>query len=142
MRPSNIDFSRPQQIAIGNENEGQRIDNFLISRLKGVPKSRIYRILRKGEVRINKGRIRPDYRLKEGDIVRIPPIRVAEAPFSGPPPALLARRLADTILYEDDELYMAAVESARASSKPCGRCVRRPASWSWFTVWTGIHPGV
>ena len=106
MRPSNTDFSRPQQIAIGNENEGQRIDNFLISRLKGVPKSRIYRILRKGEVRINKGRIRPNYRLKEGDIIRIPPIRVAEAPFSGPPPALLAKRLADTILYEDSELLV------------------------------------
>ncbi len=106
MTTSSVNFSHPQEITIDKGNEGRRIDNFLISRLKGVPKSRIYRILRKGEVRINKGRIRPNYRLKEGDILRIPPIRVAEAPFSGPPPALLARRLADTVLHEDGELLV------------------------------------
>ena len=56
---------------------GQRIDNFLITLLKGVPKSRIYRIIRKGEVRVNKGRIKQTYKLKAGDVVRVPPIRVA-----------------------------------------------------------------
>ncbi len=56
---------------------GQRIDNFLLRYLKGVPKSHIYRILRKGEVRVNKGRVKAVYRLKTGDRVRIPPVRLA-----------------------------------------------------------------
>ena len=64
-------------IEISEDNCGQRIDNYLITQLKGVPKTRIYRIIRKGEVRVNKGRIDNKYRLKEGDIVRIPPVRVA-----------------------------------------------------------------
>ena len=55
---------------------GQRLDNYLLRELKGVPKTRIYRALRKGEVRVNKGRVKADYRLKIGDIVRVPPIRV------------------------------------------------------------------
>ncbi len=60
--------------------EGQRIDNFLLTRLKGVPKTMIYRLLRKGEVRVNKGRIKPDYRIKEGDLVRTgPPLRMTAA---------------------------------------------------------------
>jgi len=54
---------------------GQRLDNFLLGVLKGVPRTHVYRLLRKGEVRVNKGRSRPDYRLEEGDIVRIPPVR-------------------------------------------------------------------
>ena len=62
---------------ISAEQAGQRIDNYLLRILKGVPKSRIYRLLRKGEVRVNKGRIRPEYRLQSGDQVRIPPVRVA-----------------------------------------------------------------
>ena len=53
-----------QELTVGDESSGQRIDNFLLKHLKGVPKSRIYRILRKGEVRVNKGRIKPDYRLQ------------------------------------------------------------------------------
>ncbi len=106
MTSPNIDFSRPQRIAIGSENEGQRIDNFLICKLKGVPKSRIYRILRKGEVRINKGRIRPDYRLKEGDIVRIPPIRIAATSPTGAPSPRLTERLTAAILYEDNNLLV------------------------------------
>ncbi len=102
-----IDFSRPRQVTIDKESEGQRIDNFLINTLKGVPKSRIYRILRKGEVRINKGRIRPSYRLREGDILRIPPIRVAEPqPKTGPVLPLLQKRLTDSILYEDTGLLV------------------------------------
>ena len=67
-----------QLVEITEENCDQRLDNFLIARLKGVPKSRIYRIVRKGEVRVNKGRVDVKYRLVTGDIVRIPPVRVAE----------------------------------------------------------------
>lgn len=65
-------------VAITAENAGQRIDNFLRTQLKGVPKSMIYRIVRKGEVRVNKKRVKPEYKLEEGDEVRIPPVRVAE----------------------------------------------------------------
>ena len=63
-------FDKVTYTEIGPEQEGQRLDNFLIRHLKGVPKSRIYNLLRKGEVRINKGRVKPDTRIKEGDIVR------------------------------------------------------------------------
>lgn len=71
-------FDKVQFCEIDSDHEGQRIDNFLFRFLKGVPKSRIYRILRKGEVRINKKRVKAEYKLKLGDQVRIPPIRIAE----------------------------------------------------------------
>ena len=67
-----------QLIPISDEESGQRIDNFLLRIYKGVPKSHIYRVLRSGEVRVNKGRIDQTYRLVEGDVVRVPPIRVAD----------------------------------------------------------------
>ena len=74
------DLSKPQvrQVEVGEEAAGQRIDNFLLRQLKGVPKSHVYRVLRGGEVRVNSGRIKPDYRLKIGDRVRIPPVRVSQ----------------------------------------------------------------
>ncbi len=106
MTSHETDHTGPRHIPIGSENDGQRIDNFLITLLKGVPKSRIYRILRKGEVRVNKGRIRPGYRLKKGDMVRIPPIRVScDRPPDSPAPYLSAR-LAQATLYEDDGLLV------------------------------------
>ena len=64
-------------LEVGEESESQRIDNFLLRRLKGVPKSHVYRVLRSGEVRVNSGRIKPDYRLKVGDRVRVPPVRIS-----------------------------------------------------------------
>src|SRR3569832_1883345 len=73
-------------LEVDEQSEGQRIDNYLINHLKGVPKSFIYRILRRGEVRVNKGRIKPDYRLQSGDIVRVPPLRrpaLVPAPVPG-----------------------------------------------------------
>lgn len=66
-----------QFIDVDAEFAGQRIDNFLLARLKGVPKSVIYRVVRKGEVRVNKGRIKPEYKLQAGDQVRVPPMTVA-----------------------------------------------------------------
>ncbi|WP_370694286.1 23S rRNA pseudouridine(955/2504/2580) synthase RluC [Psychrobium sp. 1_MG-2023] len=72
------DAPKVQFVTIDDNHAGQRIDNFLVTFLKGVPKSRVYRILRKGEVRVNKKRIKPVYRLADGDIVRIPPIHVSE----------------------------------------------------------------
>ena len=71
-------FDKVQFWTIGADHAGQRIDNYLFTQLKGVPKSRIYRILRKGELRVNKGRVKAVYKLKCGDVLRIPPIRVSE----------------------------------------------------------------
>jgi 23S rRNA pseudouridine955/2504/2580 synthase len=90
------------QIEITNENHEQRLDNFLITLLKGVPKTRIYRIIRKGEVRVNKGRVEINYRLKTGDIVRVPPIRVAERHEDVFVPTNLKDALQHSILYEDE----------------------------------------
>jgi 23S rRNA pseudouridine955/2504/2580 synthase len=74
--------SRPKArwLEVGEESEAQRIDNFLIRELKGVPKSHVYRVLRSGEVRVNSGRVKPDYRLQVGDRIRLPPIRTAQRP--------------------------------------------------------------
>ncbi|MBB1391174.1 23S rRNA pseudouridine(955/2504/2580) synthase, partial [Shewanella sp. SG44-6] len=62
-----------EYVTIDEDHFEQRIDNFLLTKLKGVPKSMIYRIVRKGEVRVNKKRIKPEYKLQIGDIVRVPP---------------------------------------------------------------------
>jgi 23S rRNA pseudouridine955/2504/2580 synthase len=91
-------------IEIDETAAGQRIDNFLLRVCKGVPKSHIYRILRSGEVRVNKGRIDAAYRLEMGDLVRVPPIRIAqadEAPVSSNAPAAEF-----PILFEDDHLIV------------------------------------
>ncbi len=89
-----------RQLTINADQAGQRIDNYLLALLKGVPRSRIYRLLRKGEVRVNKGRIRPEYRLLEDDVVRVPPIRVAEREAVAPGRSL-RKMLANNILFED-----------------------------------------
>ena len=102
-------------IQVDDELAGQRIDNFLLRVCKGVPKSHIYRILRSGEVRVNKGRVDAKYRLAAGDVVRVPPMRIAQAEaFAGgapmaPPPANFE------ILFED--------ESVLAINKPAGVAV-------------------
>ncbi len=93
-------------VTIDDGHDGQRIDNFLLRELKGVPKSRIYRLLRKGEVRVNKARIKPDYKLRSGDSVRIPPVRQAEAGTPAKVSGSLAEALAEAVLYEDDELLI------------------------------------
>ncbi|QOR38415.1 RluA family pseudouridine synthase [Billgrantia diversa] len=66
-----------QWVEVGEGQSGQRVDNFLITRLKGVPRTLVYRIVRKGEVRVNKKRVKADYRLQVGDMVRIPPLKLA-----------------------------------------------------------------
>jgi 23S rRNA pseudouridine955/2504/2580 synthase len=92
--------SKVQLLEITEHHEGQRLDNFLLTRLKGVPRSLIYRIVRKGEVRVNKGRIKPDYRLKSGDLLRIPPVRIAER-TSTEPAAKVLQILNDAIIFEE-----------------------------------------
>jgi 23S rRNA pseudouridine955/2504/2580 synthase len=108
MREKNI--TKPEQVAqvqlitISEEDVGQRIDNFLLKKCKGVPKSHVYQILRSGQVRVNKGRIDQLYRLKLNDIVRIPPVRMAEkkveSEFNKAPKADF------TILFEDAHLLI------------------------------------
>ena len=95
-----------QLVEITVENEGQRIDNFLLTLLKGVPKTLIYRILRKGEVRVNKGRIKAPYRLVVGDIVRVPPLRLPEEKPQPKVGAGLTAALGQAIVFENDQLLV------------------------------------
>jgi 23S rRNA pseudouridine955/2504/2580 synthase len=95
-----------QLVEITEDQCDQRLDNFLITRLKGVPKSHIYRIVRKGEVRVNKGRVDVKYRLVTGDIVRVPPVRVAERTPESFVPQNLKAALESGILFEDDALIV------------------------------------
>lgn len=94
-------------LEISEDEAGQRIDNYLLAKLKGVPKSLIYRIVRKGEVRVNKGRIKPEYKLQCGDVVRIPPVRVSEK-IQSPVSSKLNKvaRLEQQIIFEDDCLLV------------------------------------
>ncbi|NGP53847.1 23S rRNA pseudouridine(955/2504/2580) synthase RluC [Thioalkalivibrio sp. XN8] len=95
-----------QFLEIAPEAAGQRLDNFLVARLKGVPKSHVYRLLRKGEVRVNKGRAKPDYRLAAGDVVRLPPVRRPEPGAPAPGGRAAGQRLEASILHEDDRLIV------------------------------------
>jgi len=92
-------------LAVGEDAQGQRIDNYLVKILKGVPKSHIYRILRSGEVRVNRRKVGPDARLEAGDQLRIPPIR-ASAPARKPGPEVMGRVAVPPILFEDDALIV------------------------------------
>lgn len=92
-------------VEIDENHDGQRLDNFLITHLKGVPKTHIYRIIRKGEIRVNKGRVKQTTRLKLGDSLRIPPIRLSDKPIA----ELDGNKysfLGDMVLFEDDALLV------------------------------------
>ena len=113
LQPSPVRF-----IDIASDYAGQRIDNFLLHTLKGVPKSRIYRTLRKGEVRVNKARVRPDYRLQAGDRIRIPPLREgAKEASSIAIPGGVLERLAAAVLWEDRDVLVL--------NKPAGIAVHK-----------------
>lgn len=92
-------------LVIGEEEQGQRLDNFLIRVCKGVPKSHLYRILRSGEVRVNSGRVAATYRLRTGDKLRIPPIRLAERPQNEVDEAA-KQRVDLPIIYEDEAMLV------------------------------------
>ncbi|HLF67156.1 MAG TPA: pseudouridine synthase, partial [Gammaproteobacteria bacterium] len=98
--PTSVEFRQ-----ISEEEAGQRLDNFLLRILKGVPRSRIYRAITKGEVRINKKRADPSDRIQTGDMIRIPPIRMAQQPIVSLQPHL-GELLTHQILYEDDSLLV------------------------------------
>jgi 23S rRNA pseudouridine955/2504/2580 synthase len=93
-------------ITVKDGEEGQRIDNFLITALKGLPRTMVYRIVRKGEVRVNKGRIKADYRIQAGDVIRVPPMRLPEAPAVAAPSPHLAQFLRGRILHHQDGLIV------------------------------------
>jgi 23S rRNA pseudouridine955/2504/2580 synthase len=84
---NDLSKARATTLEVGEEAAAQRIDNFLLRHLKGVPKSHVYRVLRSGEVRVNSGRVKPEYRLQPGDRVRVPPIRVSQEVKTKPKPA-------------------------------------------------------
>jgi 23S rRNA pseudouridine955/2504/2580 synthase len=101
-----------RKVKVTADRAGQRIDNFLRGELPGVPKGRVYRLLRRGEVRVNGGRVRAEYRLEVGDEVRIPPARVSAG---GPPPAdKLAADMLDRVIYEDKRLLVVNKPSGTA----------------------------
>jgi 23S rRNA pseudouridine955/2504/2580 synthase len=109
------DVPRVQIVTVSDEDEGQRIDNWLLKRLKGVPKTHVYRLLRTGQVRINKGRAGPQRKLVAGDQVRVPPVRVAAPDAPRRAPDELLRRIEARIVHEDDHIL--------ALDKPAGLAV-------------------
>lgn len=113
-------------VKVGSGQDGQRIDNFLLGRAKGVPRSHLYRVLRRGEVRVNKGRVKPSYKLQRGDLVRIPPMRVAEPSARVRPPPAPLRRLEAAVIYEDDRMI--------ALNKPSGMAVHGGSGLSWGLI--------
>lgn len=104
-----------QIVKVPEDRDGQRIDNFLSTRLKGVPRSLIYRILRTGQVRINGKRAKPDHKLAADDEVRIPPVRIAEPADHGTPPDGQLNRIEQSIVHEDRDFLVLAKPSGVAS---------------------------
>ncbi|MBC5768357.1 RluA family pseudouridine synthase [Ramlibacter albus] len=115
---------RARLVTVGEDSAGQRLDNFLIRELKGVPKTHVYRIIRSGEVRVNKGRAGADTRVEEGDVVRVPPVRTsekAEERLQKPAPA---RDF--PVVYEDEHLI--------ALDKPAGVAVHGGSGVSFGVI--------
>ena len=109
------------KLTIGAEQANRRIDNFLLSHLKPIAKSRVYQMLRRGEVRVNGGRTKPEYRLHETDVVRVPPVfeRARHAPAR--PPTQLLETIADSIIHEDARLLVINKPSGIAAHAGSGR---------------------
>jgi 23S rRNA pseudouridine955/2504/2580 synthase len=108
-------------LRVDESSAGQRLDNYLMRHLKGVPKTHVYRVIRSGEVRVNKGRAAADTRVQAGDDVRVPPVRVAERPAAAPVPA---REF--SVLFEDDLLL--------AIDKPAGVAVHGGSGVSFGVI--------
>ena len=132
-------------LVIGEDDPGQRLDNFLIRVCKGVPKSHVYRILRSGEVRVNGRRAAAGYRLCVGDVLRLPPLRIAERP-EGEVDEAAKQRVDLPILYEDEAMLVidkpdgiavhGAAASVSASSRRSAGSAPTPGFSSWHTVST------
>ncbi|WP_290652266.1 RluA family pseudouridine synthase [Aquisalimonas sp.] len=117
-----------RHVAVDARSEGQRIDNFLARELKGVPRSRLQRLVRKGEVRVNGGRVRSSTRLSVGDRVRIPPVSTdATAVADGQhPPRDVVKQVAESILHEDGRLLVL--------NKPSGLAVHGGSGIRWGII--------
>jgi 23S rRNA pseudouridine955/2504/2580 synthase len=109
-----------REVRVDEGSDGQRLDNFLLRLLKGVPKTHVYRVIRSGEVRVNKGRAAADTRVATGDVVRVPPVRVPERTESSAPPREF------DILYEDEQLL--------AIDKPAGTAVHGGSGVSFGVI--------
>jgi 23S rRNA pseudouridine955/2504/2580 synthase len=123
---NDLSKARATTLEVGEEAAAQRIDNFLLRHLKGVPKSHVYRVLRSGEVRVNSGRVKPEYRLQPGDRVRVPPIRVSQEVKTKPKPAefplvhedgalLVVDKPAGVAVHGGSGVSYGVIESLRAS---------------------------
>jgi len=115
-----------RHVEVGPGESGQRLDNFLLRTLKGVPRSHIYRLLRRGEVRVNGGRAKPEQRLEPGDSVRLPPVRVAEEAAPGVVPERLRAELRAAILLEDPRIVVI--------NKPAGLAVHGGSGLSFGVI--------
>jgi len=124
--PAHRAGSRVSHVTVAAADAGQRIDNWLLRRLKGVPRSRIYRILRKGEVRVNGKRTKPDARIAEGDEVRLPPIRTAEEQGPRRVPDSLIAAVEASVVREDQDLLVLA--------KPAGLAVHGGSGLSFGVI--------
>ena len=113
-------------ITVAEHEAGQRLDNYLIKILKGVPKSHIHRIIRAGEVRLNKKRCKPDSRIQTGDLLRIPPVRTAEKQRSSENRAQAVPAREFNIIYEDDALLVI--------DKPAGTAVHGGSGVSFGVI--------
>lgn len=113
-------------ITVDEGSDGQRIDNFLLRELKGIPRTHIYRLLRKGEVRVNKGRAKANRKLILGDVVRIPPVRLPTREEAGKPSQSLIKIIDKSIIYEDDLLLII--------SKPSGLAVHGGSGISFGVI--------
>lgn len=123
---SQAQFEKAQFVIIDAEYVNQRLDNFLLAKIKGVPKSYIYRIIRKNDVRVNKKRASNTYRLQKNDIVRIPPIRVAENNDTSQAPEYLTDKIAQSVLHEDSDLIVL--------NKPHGIAVHGGSGIRWGVI--------
>jgi len=104
-----------RQLTLDEEFAGQRLDNFLLRELKGVPRTLVYRIIRKGEVRVNRRRAQASTRLAAGDIIRIPPVRIADGDPVVPPSRQRKEQILQRIVFEDDRLMVVDKPSGLAS---------------------------
>lgn len=109
-------------VVVSDEDDGQRVDNFLINKFKGMPRTRVYRLLRKGEVRVNKKRAAPSHRLQAGDNVRLPPVHLPEKGAQAAPSRQTETLLADRILYEDE--FLLIINKPSGMSVHAGSTVR------------------
>jgi len=135
-RPAPTDVGiKVRQVEVGDAAAGQRIDNFLLAQLRGVPKSLVYRILRRGEVRVNKGRVKPSYRVVAGDQVRLPPLRLGLEKVPPRPSKALAAQLDQAVLYEDELVLVL--------NKPAGLAVHGGSGISLGVIETlrALRPG-